>query len=160
MEYLQNTSKTDLFLILFLVVYIICVYKVPIELSILLTRPMFKVIIVISIIYLCYHNILIAILLSIAYVLTIVSEKKKKKHSLKEHFENYDDDDEESELSDLDTEDSDDNSEEEEEEGTDTESDIDDDNLEQYRTDNPAITDNFKKLHDTLHNYEKFLKQK
>ena len=37
---------------------------------------------------------------------------------------------------------------------------IEDDNLEQYRTDNPAITDNFKKLHDTLHNYEKFLKQK
>ena len=44
--------------------------------------------------------------------------------------------------------------------GDDDEEDYDgDEDLETYRIDNPELTDNFKKLHDTLHKYQSFLKK-
>ena len=181
-KYFNKNTNVDNVLIAIIVIYIIFFsYRIPLELSIIMKNQIFRVFIIIAIIYLCYHNTLCAILLTIAYIITIVVEKKQKNTiSIKEKFKNKDDDDSDDDNSDDDDDTDDDyeDDESDEESDEDEKEDIDDENqqeygneeddddidgdesLEQYRTDNPSLTDNFKKLHDTLHKYESFLKQK
>ena len=169
-KYIGKKSIIDHFIIGFLILYIIFFsHSVPIEISLLLQKQVFKIFIIIAIIFLLYHNKIAAILLTIAYILSIISEKKSKNNiSIKEKFSVSGDDDDSyaDEESDSDEEsyqseaEESEDEESEDEESEDEESNDGDDNLEQYRTDNPELTDNFKKLHDTLHKYETFLKQK
>ena len=170
-NYIGDNSVLDNIIIGFLILYIVFfAHNVPIEIALLIQKKWFKIFLVLSIIFLLYHNKLAAILLTIAYILSIISERRPKKAiNITEKFSVYGNDDEDSEESededseDEESEDEDSEDEDSEDEESDEDEDDDennDDNLEQYRTDNPDLTDNFKKLHDTLHKYETFLKNK
>ena len=177
----QKYITPDNVLIAVLAIYIIAFsYRIPPEISFLLKQRVFKIIMVIAIIFLCYYNNIAAILLTIAYILTINIDKNTNNIvSITERFQNGDDDDSDNDDDidetndkgdDTDTDadsdsdsdsDDDDESEEPDNLGDDDEEDYDgDEDLETYRIDNPELTDNFKKLHDTLHKYQSFLKKK
>lgn len=177
---LNKQLTRDNMIIFGLVLYIsaISIYT-PRHLISLINSSIVRLIVLGSIIYFGKDNFLLGLFISIALLVTInldntIHVTERKLEDIKEGFKsskkkekNTDSDSEEEEESEEEESDSDEESEEESEEeesDDDSDSDNDDDNKEQFDINKlkpgKNLHDNFKTLHNAIHELESFISKK